>query len=224
MITKVGLVEDDAKILVSMREWIDNAPGYKCVCSCADAETALIEVPKHDPDVVLMDINLPGESGIACTLRLKQLKPTVQIIMLTVFRDPKLLFQSLKAGACGYLLKRSRPDDIFRAIAEVRVGGAPMSGEIARMVIEAFLERPNEAEAVPGEKLSQREVQILSLLSKGLANKEIGDQLGITYDTVRAHLRRIYERLHVRCRIEAVNKYLNRNLDTLPPDVEDERK
>jgi DNA-binding NarL/FixJ family response regulator len=169
-----------------------------------------------------MDINLPGESGIACTVRLKELKPAVQIIMLTVFRDPKLLFQSLKAGACGYLLKRSSPDDIFRAIAEVRAGGAPMSGEIARMVIEAFLERPKEA--ATGEKLSQREVQILSLLSKGLSNKEIGDQLGITCDTVRAHLRRIYERLHVRCRVEAVNKYLNRHLDTLPKERENNRK
>jgi DNA-binding NarL/FixJ family response regulator len=222
MITKIGLVEDDEHILVSMREWIDNAPGYKCVCSCANAETALVEVPKQDPDVILMDINLPGESGIACTVRLKELKPAVQIIMLTVFRDPKLLFQSLKAGACGYLLKRSSPDDIFRAIAEVRAGGAPMSGEIARMVIEAFLERPKEA--ATGEKLSQREVQILSLLSKGLSNKEIGDQLGITCDTVRAHLRRIYERLHVRCRVEAVNKYLNRHLDTLPKERENNRK
>jgi len=209
MITKVGIVEDDPQILASIREWISNAPGHKCVCACKDSETAVVEMPKHNPDVVLMDINLPGESGIACTVQLKQLMPAVQIIMLTVFRDPKALFQSLKAGACGYLLKRSSPQEILRAIAEVRSGGAPMSGEIARMVIGAFLERPIEAVAA-GEKLSQREEQILSFLSEGLGNKEIGDQLGITYDTVRSHLRRIYERLHVRCRVEAVNKYLNR--------------
>ena len=217
MITKVGLVEDDAHILASFRAWINNAPDHKCVCACKDAETALIEVPKCNPDVVLMDINLPGESGIACTVQLKQLMPTVQIIMLTVFRDPKVLFQSLKAGACGYLLKRSSPQDILRAIAEVRTGGVPMSGEIARLLIGAFLERPIEAAAC--EKLSQREEQILSLLSEGFGNKEIGDQLGITYDTVRAHLRRIYERLHVRCRVEAVNKYLNRQ-PVIRPKVE----
>ena len=207
--TRVGIVEDDANILATLRDWIDHAPGYECVCACGDAETALAVVPKANPEVVLMDINLPGESGIACTVRLKQRLPALQIIMLTVFRDPSVLFQSLKAGACGYLLKRSSSEEIFRAIAEVRAGGAPMSGEIAHMVIEAFLEHP--IETASDEKLSQREVQILSLLSKGLANKEIGDQLGITYDTVRSHLRRIYERLHVRCRIEAVNKYLNRN-------------
>jgi len=209
MTTKVGIVEDDVHILTSMREWIDNAPGYQCVCASKDAEIALVEVPQHNPDVVLMDINLPGESGISCTVRLKQLMPTLQIIMLTVFRDPKVLFQSLKAGACGYLLKRSSPEDILHAIAEVRAGGAPMSGEIARMVVEAFQEHP--AEVVADDELSKREMQILSLLSKGLFNKEIGEQLGISYDTVRAHLRRIYDKLHVRCRVEAVHKYLKRH-------------
>lgn len=209
MMTTVALVEDDEHIRNSVREWIDSAPGYKCVCVCPDAETALKRIPRHNPDVVLMDIHLPGESGIACTVQLKQILPRVQIIMLTVFRDPKMLFQALKAGACGYLLKRSSPEDILRAIAEVRTGGAPMSGEIARMVVEAFHEPAVEPAAE--EELSTREVQILSLLSKGLYNKEIGEQLGITLDTVRAHLRRIYDKLHVRCRVEAAAKYLERH-------------
>jgi DNA-binding NarL/FixJ family response regulator len=206
--TTIGIVEDDAQISGSLRDLIDNAPGYRCVCACADAKAALLEIPRHRPDVVLMDINLPGESGIACTARLKHELPALQIIMLTVFRDPKALFQSLKAGACGYLLKRSSPEDILEAIAEVRNGGSPMSGEIARMVVEAFHE--NTLPAPESGKLSLREEEVLLLLSRGLINKEIGEQLRISKDTVRAHLRKIYEKLHVRCRVEAINKYLER--------------
>lgn len=207
-ITTVGIVEDDANICSSLRSMIDNAPGYRCVCVCENAKVALVEIPRHCPDVVLMDINLPGESGIACTARLKHDLPALQIIMLTVFREPKALFHSLKAGACGYLLKRSSPEEILEAIAEVRDGGAPMSGNIARMVVEAFHE--HTLQPSDSEKLSLREEEVLSLLSKGLVNKEIGDQLRISKDTVRAHLRKIYEKLHVRCRIEAINKYLER--------------
>src|ERR1700744_714836 len=207
-ITTVGIVEDDAAISSSLRSLIDHAPGYRCVCICENAEVALVEIPRHRPDVVLMDINLPGESGIACTARLKHVLPELQIIMLTVFREPKALFQSLKAGACGYLLKRSNPEEILEAITEVRNGGAPMTGNIARMVVEAFHE--HAAQSSDDAKLSQREQEVLSLLSKGLVNKEIGDQLHISKDTVRAHLRKIYEKLHVRCRVEAINKYLER--------------
>jgi DNA-binding NarL/FixJ family response regulator len=207
-LTTVGIVEDDADVSKSLREIIDDAPGYRCVCACADAKTALQEIPRQRPDVVLMDINLPGESGIACTARLKHELPGLQIIMLTIFRDPEVLFQSLKAGACGYLLKRSNPEAILDAIAEVRSGGSPMSGEIARMVVEAFHE--HKTPAADAEKLSLREEEVLILLTRGLSNKEIGDQLHIAKDTVRAHLRKIYEKLHVRCRIEAINKYLAR--------------
>jgi len=152
-----------------------------------------------------MDIHLPGDSGIACTSRLKQIMPEIQVIVVTVYRDRDLLFQALKAGASGYLLKRSSPEEILRAIAEVRSGGAPMTGEIARMVVETF-QKP-AAELSPSAELSSREVEILNLVAKGLTNKEIGPSLNISYDTVRAHLRRIYEKLHVRCRTEAVMKY-----------------
>jgi len=203
--TTVAIVEDSPSIRRSLQEWVDSAPGYKCVCTCGDAEIALKEVPKFKPDVVLMDIHLPGDSGIACTSRLKQIMPEIQVIVVTVYRDRDLLFQALKAGASGYLLKRSSPEEILRAIAEVRSGGAPMTGEIARMVVETF-QKP-AAELSPSAELSSREVEILNLVAKGLTNKEIGPSLNISYDTVRAHLRRIYEKLHVRCRTEAVMKY-----------------
>jgi DNA-binding NarL/FixJ family response regulator len=207
MITKIAIVEDDAFVRSLVRERIDASPNCRCVCTCEDAKTAFVEIAKHNPDVVFMDINMPGESGITCTARLKREMPALQIIMLTVFRDPKTLFQALKAGACGYLLKRSNPEEIMQAIAEVRTGGAPMSAEIARMVVEAF--HDDAVQTAGDKKLTQREIDVLTLLSKGLINKEIGEQLNISKDTVRAHLRNIYEKLHVRCRIEAINKYHN---------------
>lgn len=203
--TTVAIVEDNPSIRRSLQEWVDAATGYRCICACGDAETALKEVPQLNPDVVLMDIHLPGESGIACTSRLKSMMPGIQIIVVTVYRDRDLLFQALKAGASGYLLKRSSPEEILRAIADVRSGGAPMTGEIARMVVETF-QKP-ATETSPTAELSAREMEILDLVAKGLTNKEIGPALNISYDTVRAHLRRIYEKLHVRCRTEAVMKY-----------------
>lgn len=204
MKTTVGIVEDNPNIRQSLQEWVDATPDFQCVCACADAATALREVPRLKPDVVLMDIQLPGESGITCTARLKNLMPTLQIVVVTVYRDRDLLFQALKAGACGYLLKRSTPDEVIRAIADVRTGGAPMTGEIARMLVETFQKPSSE----PLAGLSERETEILALVAKGLTNKEIGPHLNISYDTVRAHLRRIYEKLHVHCRAEAVTKYL----------------
>ena len=203
--TTVAIVEDSPSIRRSLQEWVNAAPDLSCICACADAETALREVPKLKPDVVLMDIHLPGESGIACTARLKSMIPGIQIIVVTVYRDRELLFQALKAGASGYSLKRSSPEEILRAIAEVRSGGAPMTGEIARMVVETFQKPATETTAA--SELSPREMEILDLVAKGLTNKEIGPALSISYDTVRAHLRRIYENLHVRCRTEAVMKY-----------------
>lgn len=202
----VAIVEDNAVMRKTFRQWIDSAPGFRCVFACATAEEALVEIPRLKPDVVLMDVHLPGESGIACTAQLKEKLPDVQVIIVTVYRNHELIFQALQAGACGYLLKRSSPEELLKAINEVRSGGAPMTSEIARMLVEAFQKKP--ASVVSGDGLTQRESEILVLLSEGLSNKEIADRVKISYDTVRAHLRHIYEKLHVRGRTEAVRKYL----------------
>ena len=204
--TTVAIVEDNAVMRKTFRQWIEAAPGHRCVFACATAEEAVAEIPRLKPDVVLMDVHLPGESGIACTARLKEALPGVQVIMLTVYRNQELIFQALQAGACGYLLKRSSPDELLAAIAEVRSGGAPMTSEIARMVVEAFQKKPASLASADG--LTTRESEILALLSEGLSNKEIADRVDISYDTVRAHLRHIYEKLHVRGRTEAVKMYL----------------
>ena len=204
--TTVAIVEDNAVMRNTFRQWIEAAPGHRCVFACATAEEAAAEIPRLKPDVVLMDVHLPGESGIACTARLKEELPGVQVIMLTVYRNQELIFQALQAGACGYLLKRSSPEELLAAIAEVRSGGAPMTSEIARMVVEAFQKKPAGVTAADG--LTNRESEILALLSEGLSNKEIADRVNISYDTVRAHLRHIYEKLHVRGRTEAVKTYL----------------
>src|SRR3974377_1283127 len=202
----VAIVEDSAVMRKTFAQWINAAPGFRCVFSCATAEEALAEIPRLKPDVVLMDIHLPGESGIACTAPLKEKLPGVQVIIVTVYRNQELIFQALQAGACGYLLKRSSPEELLKAISEVRTGGAPITSEIARMLVEAFQKKP--ASLVSSDGLTQRESEILGLLSEGLSNKEIADRVKISYDTVRAHLRHIYEKLPVRGSREAVRKYL----------------
>ncbi|MDB6054197.1 MAG: DNA-binding response regulator [Verrucomicrobiales bacterium] len=211
MKTKVGIVEDNPDIRNALAEWINSSPDCVCVCVCPSAEIALIEVPRCRPDVVLMDIRLPGESGITCTAKLRDVLPRLLIIVLTVYRDRDLLFQALKAGACGYLLKRSAPEEVLSAISDVCSGGAPMTSEIARMLVETF-RKPNPIKQVSKEfesaNLSEREMEILSKLATGMANKEISAKLNISFFTVRAHLRNIYEKLHVRCRAEAVAHYL----------------
>src|SRR5882672_8875316 len=164
---KVAIVEDNAVMRKSFRQWIDAAPDFCCVFACATAEEALAEIPRLKPDVVLMDINLPGESGIVCTARLKEELPGVQVIILTVYRNQELIFQAVQAGACGYLLKRSSPVELLKAISEVRSGGAPMTSEIARMVVEAFQKKP--ANPALAEGLTNRESEILALLSEGLS-------------------------------------------------------
>jgi DNA-binding NarL/FixJ family response regulator len=205
-LTRIAIVEDNATMRKTLIALLDGTPGYRCVCACDSAEVALTEIPKHQPDVVLMDIHLPGESGIACAARLTENLPELQVIMLTVYKDTKLIFQALKAGACGYVLKRSRPEEILAAVAEVRTGGAPMTGEIARMVVRSFKQTPVSNPNTEG--LSGRELEILTLLSKGLSNKEIAGSLALSDGTVRSHLVRIFKKLHVHCRSEAVAKYL----------------
>lgn len=174
--TTVALVEDNATVRQTLSKWIDSSPDCCCACACATGEEALTLIPRHRPDVVLMDIHLPGESGIVCTARLKERLPQLQVIILTVYKDHELIFQALKAGACGYLLKRASREDILRAIAEVQSGGAPMTGEIARRVIEVF-QRPAPSTTV-SVKVSPREREVLDLLARGLANKQIAAELG----------------------------------------------
>ena len=213
--TKVAIVEDNATLRKYLAELIGNTPGHRCVCACASAEEAIVEIPAHGPHVVLMDIHLPGESGIACTARLRERMPEVQVIMLTVYKDIKIIFQALKAGACGYVLKRSDDRDILNAIAEVRAGGAPMTSEIARMVVRSFMEPPKPLDVAGTDQLSAREMEILALVAEGRPNKEIASRLFISNATVRTHLMHIYEKLHVRCRTEAAAKYLR----STPPNV-----
>jgi len=205
--TKVAIVEDNPTLRKYLAEMIGNTPGHRCVCTCASAEEAFVEIPAHKPNVVLMDIHLPGESGIACTARLRETMPDLQVIMLTVYKDIKMIFQALKAGACGYVLKRSDEKEILAAIAEVRTGGAPMTSEIARMVVRSFMEAPKPPDANGTDQLSPREVEILALVAEGCPNKEIAARLFISNATVRTHLMHVYEKLHVRCRTEAAAKY-----------------
>lgn len=186
-----------------LTELVDSAPGYRCVCACSTSKEALVEVPKHQPDVALMDIHLPDESGINCTARLTEKLPHLQVIMVTVYQDINLIFQALKAGASGYILKRFRPDEIIQAIAEVRAGGAPMTSEIARMLVQSF----RTPTVVPDAGLTSREAEILELLAEGLSNKEIAHKTSIASGTVRNHLGNIFKKLHVRCRSEATAKY-----------------
>lgn len=221
LMTKVAIVEDSPTLRQYLVELIGGTPGHRCVCACASAEEALVKIPAADPNVVLMDIHLPGESGISCTAQLRQKLPDLQVIMLTVYKDIKVIFQALKAGACGYVLKRSDEKEIMQAIAEVRAGGAPMTSEIARMVVRSFMETPKISGPDETRELSDREMQILALLAEGFANKEIATRLDISNATVRTHLMHIYEKLHVRCRTEAAAKYLRSKSDSaswpLPP-------
>lgn len=203
---KVAIVEDSAGVRENWARLINSAPGFACVCTCASGEEALKKLPSAQPDVVLMDIRLPGISGIECTARLKLMAPQVQILMLTVYGEDNLVLDALQAGASGYLLKRTTPGELLEAITEVRRGGAPMTSEIARRVVESF-RRP--APSAPSDcGLSQREEEILAQLSQGYSNKEIADRLHISFDTVRTHLKHVYEKLHVRSRTEAVGRYL----------------
>jgi DNA-binding NarL/FixJ family response regulator len=204
--TAVAIVEDNRDFRATLANYLDEAPGYRCVCACGSAEEALQKLPKLAPDVVLMDIHLPNMSGMACTRRLKDICPSIQILILTVYEDNERVFGALKAGASGYLLKRADPSDILRAIQEVKQGGAPMSSQIARQVVQSFREDKSEVSAV--EKLSEREEEILQQLSKGYSTKEIADRTSVSVNTVRTHLQHIYDKLHVRSRTEAVLKYL----------------
>lgn len=207
--TRIAIVEDNKVIRESLAAYVHMDPGLRCVCTCASAEEALEQLPRQRPDVVLMDIQLPNQSGIECTTRLKQLLPEARIIIVTVYGNPDLIFKALRAGACGYLLKRCTPEELITAVREVQQGGAPMSREIARQVITYFqgLAKPPDNASSEVENLSPREREILDLLTQGFSDKEIADRIGVKHGTVRWHLQHVYEKLHVRSRTEAALKF-----------------
>lgn len=208
MATKVLIVEDDGGVRESLAALINDADGFECVSSHTTAEDAIKHIPDKKPDVVLMDINLPNMSGIDCVRKLKELAPQTQIMMLTMYEDPDQIFNSLAAGASGYLLKRTPHAKLLDAIQEVQRGASPMSGKIARVVVQYF-QKKNKPDT-DAQALSKREQEILELLAKGYRYKEIADTLSISFDTVRSHLRNIYDKLHVSSRTEAVVKFLNK--------------
>jgi DNA-binding NarL/FixJ family response regulator len=203
--TSVSIVEDNASIRASLERLLGDSPAYRCLGVSRTGTEALETIPKNKPDVVIMDIELPDISGIECTARLKRMFPELQILILTVYKDNEQIFKALEAGASGYLLKRSSSDEILNAIQDVRAGGAPMSGEIARAVIQSF--RKPVVTNPEIQSLTPREVEILGFLAQGYVSKEIAEKLSISYETVRTHLVRVYQKLHVRSRTEAVIKY-----------------
>lgn len=212
----VSIVDDDVQLCESLARWINSFEGFRCVSLHHTAAAALRELPAVQPHVVLMDINLPDVSGVECTRKLKGLMPDAQIIMLTVYEDTDHIFNALAAGATGYLLKQAQPEQLIEAIRDVHTGGAPMTSHIARKVVASF--RKNTDSAIDQPCLSPREQQVLELLVKGFLYKEIADALKISLDTVRTHVRHIYEKLHVRSRTEAVAKHLQR-AGPLRPDA-----
>ena len=203
---KVAVIEDTPALGKLVQRIVDSMDGIQTFGVWENAEDGLKAIENGGPDVVLMDISLPGMSGIEATARVKEKHPEIDVIMLTVFDDNDKIFDALQAGASGYLLKNASPDDLCRAIFEVRAGGAPMSAEIARLVVEAF-HRPTSSESSQAFNLSKRETEIVQLGAKGMANKEIAADLSISVETVRVHLKHIYENLPVRSRTEAAMKY-----------------
>ncbi len=207
---KIVLVEDKPGVRDSWVKLINSLPGFSCVQACVSGEDALRVIPSLKPDVVLMDIFLPRMSGIECTARLKLEMPNIQILMLTAVEDDELVFMALEAGADGYLLKRTKPEDLKAAMLDVIGGGAPMTSEVARRVVESF--RRANKQHKPDVRLTAREQEVLILLSKGYSNKEIASQLAIGAETVGTHLKHIYEKMHVRSRTEAVARYMTQKV------------
>jgi len=205
---KVSIVDDDDGIRSSLASLIRRAPALKLMGDYADAETALRELPRKEPDVVLMDINLPGMNGVECVRQLKSALPKLQVLMLTVYEDSDSLFKSFRAGASGYLLKRTASARLLEAIKDVHEGGSPMTPQLARRVVQ-FFSAPLQEDS-PFSKLTPGEREFLDQLANGYTYKEIADRMKITIDTVRSYVRTVYEKLHVHSRTEAVVKYLRR--------------
>ncbi len=202
---KVAVVEDDKTLRLGFETLLNQTAGFQCVCTCDTVADAIRKIPKCYPDVILMDIRLPDKSGIECTARIKELLPSVHIVIVTVYEDSDRIFQALQAGACGYLLKRSAPERIIAAIREAQEGGVPMTPEIARKVIGQFRSVPKASAQVEG--LTAREKEVLELVMQGLENQEIADRVGVSIATVRFHLQHVYEKLHVHTRSEMILKF-----------------
>ena len=198
---KVGIVEDNRTVREGFETLLNRTPGFQCVCACATVAEALRTIPRVLPDVVLMDIQLPDATGVECTARLKEKLPALQIVIVTVYEDSDRIFQALRAGACGYLLKRAKPEKIIAAVQEAQEGGVPMTPEIARKVIGQF--RNQATASAQLERLTDREREVLELVMHGLGNKMIADRLGVSVAAVKWHLQHIYEKLHVHSRTEA---------------------
>jgi len=205
---KISIIEDDDWIRENLAHQIRQTDGFVCSGSYGNGEEALAQIPKTSPDVLLMDINLPKMSGIECVRKLKTQLPTIQVLMLTVYEDSDKIFDSLLAGASGYLLKRTPQAEIIEAIRDVHRGNSPMTGHIARKVVQFFNERGSAKKEI--EKLSKREKEVLDRLAQGIPYKEIADVLSVSIDTVRMHIKGIYSKLHVHSRGEAVAKYLTK--------------
>src|SRR5258706_12752577 len=204
----VSIVEDNDQLRGTLARVLNRADGFQCLSHYPNAEDALKDVPQVKPEVILMDINLPGINGVECVRQLKQLLPQLQVIMLTVYEDTENIFSALAAGATGYLLKRTKTPELLEAIREVQRGGSPMTTHIARKVTQSFQRAGPSAKTT--ENLSEREQEVLDCLSQGFLYKEIAEKLGISYETVHTYIRRIYEKLQVRTRTEAVAKFLKR--------------
>ncbi|RAJ06815.1 LuxR family two component transcriptional regulator [Chitinophaga skermanii] len=207
-IISVAIVEDNHDIRTAMELLINGSDGYACIGAFNNAEAALEKIPHLMPNVVLMDFNLPGMNGIECIARLKAEFPDMQFMMLTVYEDDEKVFNALEAGASGYILKKTSPGELLEAIRDLHEGGSPMSSQIARRVVAYFQKQAKPNPAL--EALTSREKEILDQLSKGFLYKEIAGNLFISIETVRRHVHNIYEKLHVRSRTDAVNKYFNR--------------
>lgn len=205
---RVSIVEDDTTIRETLRSLFIFEEGMEPFTVHSTAEDALLRLGETCPDVIIMDINLPGASGIDCVRQMSQRCTATQYLMYTVHDDDHRVFEALKAGANGYILKSSTPDEILEAVRELHAGGSPMSAHVARRVVAHL--RPSQASGLTDANLTEREQQVLVLLAEGLLYKEIGDKLGITTGTIKQHIHRMYEKLHVQNRTEAVNRYFGR--------------
>ncbi len=206
---KIAIAEDDDKFRGTLGVLLGGTPGLRLIGMYRNGEEALEDIPNRIPDVVLMDINMPRMDGIECVRRLKTKIPNLQVIMLTLYQDNARIFQSLEAGASGYLLKSAMPEELLKGIRDVYSGGSPMSSQIARKVVQSFKKTDGHSGVSVG--LTEREKQILETLSKGARYKEIADELFISVETVHNHIRHIYEKLQVHSRTEAVVKYLKKD-------------